>query len=57
MTRCGNDRGMVFRHAELLPWLTALQNVMFSLEMKGVRGQKLHDTAMQFLDLVGLKSS
>src|SRR5829696_4510211 len=35
---CGHDRGMVFQHAELLPWLTAMQNVMFGLEMKGLRG-------------------
>jgi len=54
---CGYDRGMVFQHAELLPWLTALQNVMFGLEMKGVRGQQLRDTAMHYLDLVGLKSA
>ena len=54
---CGHDRGMVFQHAELLPWLTALQNVMFGLEMKGIRGQPLLDTATQYLDLVGLKDS
>src|SRR5882672_2566923 len=38
ITGCGHDRGMVFQHAELLPWLTAMQNVMFGLEMKGMRG-------------------
>ncbi|HEX9462334.1 MAG TPA: ABC transporter ATP-binding protein [Alphaproteobacteria bacterium] len=54
---CGYDRGMVFQHAELLPWLTALENVTFGLEMKGVRGAALRDTAMQYLDLVGLKDS
>lgn len=54
---CGYDRGMVFQHAELLPWLSALQNVMFGLEMKGMRGAELHDTAMRYLELVGLKDS
>ncbi|HTO84354.1 MAG TPA: ABC transporter ATP-binding protein [Methylomirabilota bacterium] len=54
---CGYDRGMVFQHAELLPWLTALENVMFGLEMKGMRGAALRETAMRYLDLVGLKES
>jgi NitT/TauT family transport system ATP-binding protein len=54
---CGYDRGMVFQHAELLPWLSALQNVMFGLEMKGVRGGELRNTAEKYLDLVGLKDS
>ena len=54
---CGHDRGIVFQHAELLPWLNALQNVMFGLEMKGMRGAALRDTAIQYLDLVGLKDS
>ncbi len=54
---CGHDRGMVFQHAELLPWLSALQNVMFGLEMKGMRGEALRATAEKYLDLVGLKNS
>src|SRR5262249_29230102 len=54
---CGYDRGIVFQHAELLPWLTALQNVEFGLEMKGMRGVALRDTAMKYLTLVGLKDS
>ncbi|MFZ0422101.1 MAG: ABC transporter ATP-binding protein [Xanthobacteraceae bacterium] len=57
VTGCGYDRGIVFQHAELLPWLTALQNVEFGLEMKGMRGEALHDTAMKYLTLVGLKDS
>jgi len=57
VTGCGHDRGMVFQHAELLPWLTALENVMFGLEMKGMRGAELRDTAQRYLDLVGLKDS
>jgi NitT/TauT family transport system ATP-binding protein len=54
---CGYDRGMVFQHAELLPWLSARQNVMFGLEMKGMRGIELRSTAEKYLELVGLKDS
>ncbi len=54
---CGHDRGMVFQHAELLPWLSARQNVMFGLEMKGMRGGELRDTAEKYLELVGLAAS
>src|SRR5215471_12138315 len=54
---CGHDRGMVFQHAELLPWLSALQNVMFGLEMKGMRGVELRETAEKYLALVGLSDS
>ena len=54
---CGHDRGMVFQHAELLPWMSAMQNVMFGLEMKGVRGKQLRETAERYLDLVGLGNS
>ena len=54
---CGHDRGMVFQHAALLPWLTAAQNVMFGLEMKGVRGAELQGTVQRYLALVGLDGS
>src|SRR5664279_91451 len=54
---CGHDRGMVFQHAELLPWLSAMQNVMFGLEMKGMRGALLRETAKKYLELVGLADS
>src|ERR1700724_1746670 len=54
---CGHDRGMVFQHAALLPWLSALENVMFGLEMKGMRGAALRDTAQRYLTLVGLNDS
>src|SRR4030088_3177504 len=54
---CGHDRGMVFQHAELLPRLTAMQNVMFGLEMKGMRGAELRATARRYLELVGLSDS
>jgi NitT/TauT family transport system ATP-binding protein len=54
---CGYDRGIVFQHAELLPWLTAYQNVAFGLELKGIRGKVLDETVRRHLDLVGLADS
>src|SRR5260370_32060306 len=48
---------MVFQFGELLPWLTGLQNVMFGLEMKGMRGVELRATATRYLELVGLSDS
>jgi NitT/TauT family transport system ATP-binding protein len=57
VTKCGYDRGMVFQHAELLPWRTALANVEFGLEVKGVPPAERRATALKCLDLVGLKDS
>jgi NitT/TauT family transport system ATP-binding protein len=57
VTGCGLDRGMVFQHAALLPWLTALENVRFGLEMKGLQGAALEETARRYLSLVGLADS
>src|SRR5438309_1878069 len=54
---CGFDRGMAFQFAELLPWLTAMGNVMFGLEMRGMRGGELRETATRYLELVGLRDS
>lgn len=54
VTGCGHDRGMVFQHAELLPWSTALENVKFGLRMKGVTEPEMTKTAQAYLDLVGL---
>lgn len=53
----GYDRGMVFQHAELLPWRTALGNVEFGLEVKGVSALERRQKAMQYLELVGLTRS
>src|SRR5580704_7970132 len=32
----GPDRGMMFQELSLFPWLTALENVCWPLEMKGL---------------------
>lgn len=52
---CGHDRGMVFQHAELLPWKTAGDNIRFALSAKGIAEQALDATVDRYLDLVGLR--
>ncbi len=51
----GQDRGVVFQDfAQLFPWRTALGNVAFGLEMKGLGRQEREDIARQQLKLVKL---
>ncbi|WP_174735216.1 ABC transporter ATP-binding protein [Mesobacillus harenae] len=57
VTGPGYDRGMIFQHAELLPWRTALENVEFGLEVKGVSPQERREAAKYYLELVGLKDA
>jgi putative ABC transport system ATP-binding protein len=45
--------GFVFQSFRLLPTLTALENVMVPLELKGVRGAR--ERALELLERVGLK--
>jgi NitT/TauT family transport system ATP-binding protein len=51
----GTDRGIVFQDfAQLFPWRTALGNVTFGLEMKGVSKEERENIARQQLALVKL---
>src|SRR5512132_4092090 len=55
VTGHGLDRGVVFQDfAQLFPWRTALGNVAFGLEMKGLGKQERDDIAKQQLKLVKL---
>ncbi|AXC51290.1 ABC transporter ATP-binding protein [Paracoccus suum] len=54
---CGYDRGLVFQHAELLPWRTALANIEFGLMTKGIRQPLRRRTAERFLAMVGLQNA
>jgi NitT/TauT family transport system ATP-binding protein len=54
VARPGHDRGMVFQHSGLLPWRTAQANVEFGLELKGVGRRERTQTALRYLELVGL---
>ena len=50
----GQDRGVVFQQANLLPWRTALKNAEFGLELKGVEPRERTRRATELLELVGL---
>jgi len=52
----GTDRGIVFQDfAQLFPWRTALRNVAFGLEMKGVPNHEREQIALEQLRLVKLE--
>jgi NitT/TauT family transport system ATP-binding protein len=48
------DRAVVFQQYALFPWRTALSNVEFGLEAKGVPARVRKEIAREYLDLVGL---
>ena len=54
ITGPGPDRGTVFQQYALLPWRTALRNIEFALEGRGLSRRLRSDTARTYLDLVGL---
>src|SRR6186713_3452403 len=55
VTGSGMDRGIVFQDfAQLFPWRTALGNVTFGLEMKGVAKEEREKIALEQLRLVKL---
>jgi len=50
----GTERGVVFQQYALFPWLTVKKNVMFALEMRGVKGAEAEKEAMKYLEMVDL---
>ncbi|AMN43967.1 ABC transporter ATP-binding protein [Rhodoplanes sp. Z2-YC6860] len=50
----GPDRGMMFQDLSLFPWLTALENVAWPLEMKGMAKAERLARARDYLNLVHL---
>jgi NitT/TauT family transport system ATP-binding protein len=57
VTGRGTDRGIVFQDfAQLFPWRTALGNVAFGLEMKGVPRPEREKIALEQLKLVKLET-
>ena len=54
VTGTGTERGVVFQQYALFPWLTVKKNVMFALEMRGVKGKEAEKEAMKYLEMVDL---
>jgi NitT/TauT family transport system ATP-binding protein len=50
----GPDRGMMFQDLSLFPWLTAIENVSWPLEMKGLPKADRAAKAREYLELVHL---
>jgi NitT/TauT family transport system ATP-binding protein len=54
VARPGPDRAVVFQDASLLPWRTALANVLYGLECLRVPRREARERAHHFVALVGL---
>ncbi len=50
----GADRGIVFQHPQLYPWLNVLDNVIFGPRMRGVPRDVFMPAAERYIDIVGL---
>lgn len=50
-----SDVGYMFARDGLMPWRTALDNVAFGLELRGVPAPERHERARTYLALVGLE--
>jgi NitT/TauT family transport system ATP-binding protein len=53
----GPDRGMVFQHYTLYPWMTVQKNTEFGLKLQGVPKQARREQADYYLNVVGLSKS
>lgn len=55
----GTDRGIVFQHYSLFPWLTAKKNIVFAIRQsnKGITKEDASKRAQVYLELVGMKDS
>ena len=51
----GTERGVVFQQYALFPWLTVKKNVMFGLELEGIKGKEAEERAMKYIKMVQLE--
>lgn len=54
VTGPGPDRGMVFQHYTLYPWMTVQENAEFGLKMQGVPKKERREQSSYYLSVVGL---
>lgn len=54
VTGPGPDRGMVFQHYTLYPWMTVQENTEFGLKLQGVPKRERREQASYYLSVVGL---
>jgi NitT/TauT family transport system ATP-binding protein len=54
VTGPGCDRGMVFQHYTLYPWMSVQENTEFGLKLQGVPKQQRREQASYYLSVVGL---
>jgi NitT/TauT family transport system ATP-binding protein len=54
ITGPGPDRGMVFQHYTLYPWMTVQENTEFGLKLQGMPKQERRERASYYLSVVGL---
>ncbi|MBC5809757.1 MAG: ABC transporter ATP-binding protein [Candidatus Eremiobacteraeota bacterium] len=55
VTGPGQGRGMVFQSFDLFPWRSAIKNVEFGLELRGVPAPERRQAARDYIALVGLQ--
>ncbi|GFE68903.1 ABC transporter ATP-binding protein [Chroococcus sp. FPU101] len=54
VTGPGPDRGMVFQHYTLYPWMNVQENTEFGLKLQGIPAKERRERASYYLDVVGL---
>ena len=50
----GPDRGMVFQHYTLYPWMNVQENTEFGLKLQGLPKRERREKASYYLSVVGL---
>jgi NitT/TauT family transport system ATP-binding protein/sulfonate transport system ATP-binding protein len=55
VTAPGPDRAVVFQNIMLFPWLTAYENVEYSMKIRNFDKEERKAEAMKYLELVGLQ--